>query len=194
MTHVIDRPSTRGRAGSVKQADPPLIKDSPYERARKRLEDLSDPTATPQPPPEVLALKSTRALEDWEDLMLVQDVELWGAVDLTIAAQLVCLQELVRDMQFEVQSMGRMFEFDRWGTQHLSSQFRMWQAALGQVNKLRQSIGFDGTARERSTRDANRRAKKAIRSGAEAIKKASEPTTPLQDQPPPLLAGSDITA
>jgi len=192
MTHEVDRPSTRGRAGSAKQADPPLIKDSPYERARKRLEDLSDPTATPQPPPEVLALKSTRALEDWEDLMLVQEVELWGAVDLTIAAQLVCLQELVRDMQFEVQTMGRMFDFDRWGTQHSSVQYRMWTQTLGQIHKLRQSIGFDGTARERSTRDANRRAKKAIKSGAEAIKKASAPT-PTPEAPPPI-AGTDITA
>lgn len=182
---------TRGKAGSVKQGDPPQIRDSPYERARKRLDDLADPDALPKPPGEVLALKSTRALEEWEDLMLVQDAELWGAIDLGVAAQLVCLQELCRDMQFEVQNVGRMFEFDRWGTQHLSSQYRMWTQTLQQIIKLRASIGFNGTAREKSMADANRRARRAIKSGVAAIAKAAESTpTPA----PPPIAGTDITA
>jgi hypothetical protein len=103
----------------------------------------------------------------------------------------VCLQELCRDMQFEVQNVGRMFEFDRWGTQHLSSQYRMWTQTLQQIIKLRASIGFNGTAREKSMADANRRARRAIKSGVAAIAKAAESTpTPA----PPPIAGTDITA
>jgi hypothetical protein len=198
MTEVKDR------VRPTKHRDPPalvapkggagFIAESPYERARARLDALADPDALPTPPQEVLALKSTRALEDWEDLMLVQDAELWGAVDLTVAAQLVCLQELCRDMQFQVQSLGQMTEFDRWGTQHPSVHYRMWTQTVQQIIKLRASIGFNGTAREKSMADANRRARKAIKSGVDVIKKASEPAAPQEPPPPPPLAGSDLTA
>jgi hypothetical protein len=169
--------------------------DSPFERARKRLDDLNDPDAAPKPPQEVLALKSTRALEDWDDLMMIQDIDLWGAVDLSMAAQLICLQEMCRTLQFRVMVLEEETEMDRWGNRHPSAAFKMWQQSIAMANRLRSSMGFTDIGSEKGSRNANRRAKRAIQTGASVIDKAMSGPPATATPPPPLpLAGTDITA
>ena len=179
----------------------PLTEDSPYEKARKRLEKLSKDESIPKPPQEVLDLNSTRALDDWADLMLCQDPDLWGSIDLMIAAQLVCLQELCRDLQFKVQNLGQDKDMDRWGNEHPSVEFRQWYATQNQILKLRSTIGIQGAAvADASERRANKKAKKALeRAGKSAGTVVPTPPPDSTEQSftvPKLddLKGTDLTA
>lgn len=177
----------------------PITQDSPYEAARKRLEKLQTVDSTPPPPREVEALRSSRALEDWEDLMLCQDPDLWGATDLMLAAQLVCMQELARELQFRVQVLDEMTEMDRWGNQHPSVAFRMWHSTLQQIHRMRGSMGIQGGAvADPSERRANRKAKKLIGKVGAMPTPAAPAPVPVPEAPvtPTLdeLKGKDLTA
>ena len=171
----------------------PAKTDSPYEEARKRLETLADPNALPKPPTEVVSLRSSRALEDWDDLMLMQDIELWGAVDLSVAAQLVCLQELARDLQFRVQTLGEMVDYNARAEKVPSIYFTQWHLTLNLITRLRANMGFSNTIGiEKTAREANRKAKRIARMGGEAVKMLMEQPAAQPKEPP--LAGSDLTA
>ena len=172
----------------------PTVEDSPYEKARKRLEKLGRTDSTPLPPDEVVNLRSARALEDWGDLMLCQDPDLWGAIDLTLAAQMVCMQELCRDLQFKVQTLGEETEMDRWGNRHPSAAFRMWQSTISMIHRMRGSIGIQGAAvADPSERRANRKAKKLLGQAG-----ASAANVPIQTPAAPMtlddMKGKDLTA
>lgn len=186
---------SKGRVHPRRMA--PTIEDSPYEKARKRLEKLQRDDSTPEPPKEVLALKSARALGDWEDLMLCQDPDLWGSVDLMLAAQLVCMQELCRDLQFRVQVLDETTEIDRWGNRHPSSAFRMWQSTISMIHRMRGSMGIHGGAvSDPSERRANRKAKKLLGNAAKtsaAEVPAAEPVSGVLPKPDDLK-GKDLTA
>jgi len=178
----------------------PTTEDSPYEKARKRLEKLQAVDSTPTPPSEVLALKSARALEDWADLMLCQDPDLWGATDLMLGAQLVCMQDLARDLQFRVQVLGEQTEIDRWGNRNPSSAFRMWHSTLQMIQRMRGSMGIQGgSVSDPSERRANRKAKKLLgKVGASAGAAQVAPPIPAEyDNAMPTLddlRGKDLTA
>lgn len=196
-------PSDRSKGRVHPRRMAPLTEDSPYEKARKRLEKLQKVDATPAPPAEVMNLKSVRALEDWEDLMLCQDPDVWGATDLMLAAQLVCMQEMARGLQFRVQTLGEETEIDRWGNRHPSAAFRMWHSTLQMIHRMRGSMGIQGGAvADPSERRANRKAKKllgkvgAMPSPASATALTYGPGGPPLNVAPTLddLKGKDLTA
>lgn len=198
-------PSDRSKGRLHPRRMAPTVQDSPYELARKRLEKLQKTNATPVPPPEVMTLRSARALEDWEDLMLCQDPDLWGATDLMLAAQLVCMQEMARTLQFRVQALGEETEIDRWGNRHPSAAFRMWHSTLQMIHRMRGSMGIQGGAvSDPSERRANRKAKNLLKSAGRSAAAVDTPaSTPAQPQttPGPVegtklrdLGGTDITA
>lgn len=171
----------------------PKVIDSPYEQERKRLERLKDDESLPKPPDEVMGLRSTRALEDWADLMLCQDSDQWGSIDLSVAAQLVCVQELCRDMQFQVQTIGDLTEMDRWGNNHPSVSFRLWQTSIQLMQKLRGSLGIHGSAvADPSQRSANRKAKNVLKGVARAV--AGTPAPPKEPDDGKAKPGTDISA
>jgi len=194
MVAAMSTDSSRKRGGArapvLNRA--PKVVDSPFEQARKRLEKLGSADALPAPPSEVTGLRSTRALADWEDLMLCQDADEWGSIDLSIAAQLVCVQELCRSLQFEVQVLDDMTQMDRWGNEHPSAAFRSWNTAIVLLNRLRGSLGIMGSSvADPSQRKANRKAKNVLMGVARASKAPATAPAPDDKRGP---AGTDITA